>query len=375
MGGRGARATLGQTVAALNSQKIIQDSMAAKRNSSPPSRGPNSRAPPRAAKGVSSIRSSSEFPSKPGPMRYRVSAGMPLRHKVWMTLDDPTFTNPDREGLLLHKLASHWATFSVLLIVSSTLTFLLESELNCIEKTQGAPPYGSELVTAANCEQWEWAWVGVEICAVSVFTAELLLRFASAPSVKRLLRQGFTWVDIMAVAPFFIEQIVQASGVPGDSQALVILQVLRVFRLARIFKLLRMGSFHSIQLVYHTAGSALQDSAQLLVALVMVMLICMVVFSAAVHEFEPGTNHTADSGDPASWFLSIPGTFWWGLVTLTGVGYGDSYPMKAAGRVVAVIAALVGVIIVAVPIEVIGRYFTSHYRLPKSLTPTPRISR
>ena len=35
-------------------------------------------------------------------------------------------------------------------------------------------------------------------------------------------------------------------------------QVLRVFRLARIFKLLRMGSFHSIQLVYHTAGSALQ---------------------------------------------------------------------------------------------------------------------
>lgn len=78
--------------------------------------------------------------------------------------------------------------------------------------------------------------------------------------------------------------------------------------------------------------------------------------------FEPGTNITLPPDDPDGWFLSVTRSFWWGLVTLTGVGYGDQYPMHLEGRIVAVLASLVGVIIVAVPIEVIGRYFTWHYR-------------
>jgi len=111
-----------------------------------------------------------------------------------------------------------------------------------------------------------------------------------------------------------------------------------------------------------TTTAALVESFPLLVSLLMVMMICMVVFSAAVFQFEPGTNHTLPSNDPETWFMSVPSSFWWGLVTLTGVGYGDQYPMFFLGRIVAVLASLVGVIIVAVPIEVIGRYFTWHYR-------------
>lgn len=60
----------------------------------------------------------------------------------------------------------------------------------------------------------------------------------------------------------------------------------------------------------------------------MVTLICMVVFSAALSELDPGEPYTA------TWFPSITRTCWWSMVTLTGVGYGDEYPANLAGRAV-----------------------------------------
>ena len=45
-----------------------------------------------------------------------------------------------------------------------------------------------------------------------------------------------------------------------------------------------------------------------------------------------------------------------------GRGYGDEYPMYAMGRIIAMICATVGILIVAVPIEVIGRYFGQHFQ-------------
>jgi hypothetical protein len=179
------------------------------------------------------------------------------------------------------------------------------------------------------------------------------------------------------------------------------------------------------QLVSSTAGAALCDSFALLTSLMMVTIIAMIVFSAAVSQrahtrsppparrrppaatqppppaprhppvaitlapfrevrrahtlrtrhapraamrvrtvcaVEPGTDLTNWPSDKNSWFLSTPRTYWWSLVTLTGVGYGDEYPRKLPGRVLAIMCAIVGIIVVAVPIEVIGRYFGQHYK-------------
>ena len=128
-----------------------------------------------------------------------------------------------------------------------------------------------------------------------------------------------------------------------------------------------------MHVLYTVSVSALSDSFQLLVALGMVMAICMVVFSAAITQYEPGacgstsppnicgSDFGSSLGDPVGWYLSVTRSFWWSLVTLTGVGYGDEYPMKATGRIIAVVAAALGVLFVAVPIEVISRFFTAHF--------------
>lgn len=56
-------------------------------------------------------------------------------------------------------------------------------------------------------------------------------------------------------------------------------------------------------------------------------------------------------------FSSIPASFWWCMVTLMTVGYGDQYPVTNPGRVVAAAAMVVSIFILALPITVIGTNF------------------
>merc|ERR1719231_181450 len=60
-------------------------------------------------------------------------------------------------------------------------------------------------------------------------------------------------------------------------------------------------------------------------------------------------------------FNSIPASFYWAAVTMTTVGYGDVYPTTTAGQFVASLTMMVGILILALPITVIGTYFAAEY--------------
>jgi len=70
-----------------------------------------------------------------------------------------------------------------------------------------------------------------------------------------------------------------------------------------------------------------------------------------------------EKSDPDCHFTSIPSTIWWCIVTMTTVGYGDSYPVTFMGKIVAIGAMLSGILIFALPITVIGSNYESAYRL------------
>ena len=147
--------------------------------------------------------------------------------------------------------------------------------------------------------------------------------------------------------PFYVELGAGEGGVSA-------LSVFRVIRLIRVFRVFKMGkSSQGIMLM----ATTLAHSAKVLYVLVFTIFIAMVVFSSGVYYCE--------SGDPdspqAENFLSIPRTFWWCLVTMCTVGYGDAYPVTAAGRTIAVFTMFLGVLIIALPVTVIGSSFSNKH--------------
>jgi voltage-gated potassium channel len=58
-------------------------------------------------------------------------------------------------------------------------------------------------------------------------------------------------------------------------------------------------------------------------------------------------------------FSSIPATMWWGIATLTTVGYGDMVPITTLGKVLGGLFAIAGVGLLALPVGILSSGFFS----------------
>ena len=151
------------------------------------------------------------------------------------------------------------------------------------------------------------------ICS-SWFTFEYVIRFIASPNKIRFLKAILNILDLLSILPFYVSLIV-----PEESaDSIDILRVMRVIRVCRIFKLTR----HSKGL--HVLGKTLCASVNELIMLMLFLVIGVILFASAAYYAEE------DKQD--SKFVSIPHAFWWAVVTMTTVGYGDMYPETTLGK-------------------------------------------
>ena len=152
------------------------------------------------------------------------------------------------------------------------------------------------------------------IC-VAWFTLELSIRFIVCPSRLKFIKDIMNWIDFLAIIPFFIELIFDNRNDPSHSY----LQVIRVIRVFRIIKL----SKHNVGL--QILGHTLKASFRELLLLIFFLGIGIVIFASLVYYCE--------KGEPGTKFTSIPMSFWWAVITMTTVGYGDMAPTTPTGQV------------------------------------------
>ena len=190
----------------------------------------------------------------------------------------------------------------------------------------------------------------LEIAFISWFTFEYLVRLMSSPQKLLFVRSFLNVIDLLAILPFYVELGLKNSSEQNFS--LAFLRILRLVRVFRIFKLSRHSS--GLQIL----GLTLRKSLRELGLLIFFLAIGVVIFSSMVYY--------AENGDEETLFTSIPDAFWWALVTMTTVGYGDMYPKTLWGKLVGSGCALCGVLAIALPVPVIVSNFDAIYKKYRS---------
>ncbi|CAM9970545.1 unnamed protein product [Rangifer tarandus platyrhynchus] len=190
----------------------------------------------------------------------------------------------------------------------------------------------------------------VETLCICWFSFELLVRLVTCPSKTAFFKNVMNLIDFVAILPYFVAlgtELARQRGVGQPAMSLAILRVIRLVRVFRIFKLSR----HSKGL--QILGQTLRASMRELGLLIFFLFIGVVLFSSAVYFAE------VDRAD--SHFTSIPESFWWAVVTMTTVGYGDMAPVTVGGKIVGSLCAIAGVLTISLPVPVIVSNFSYFY--------------
>ncbi|PPR70723.1 MAG: Cyclic nucleotide-gated potassium channel [Alphaproteobacteria bacterium MarineAlpha3_Bin4] len=189
-------------------------------------------------------------------------------------------------------------------------------------------------------------FTGFELFSVAVFTVEYLVRlWVVVDSPNENYRHPFNGrlryavtpmalIDIAAILPFYLSLLI-----PVD------LRFMRVFRLLRLLKLTRYST------ALQTLGAVLYDQRRTLGASIFVMLILLVFSSSIIYLVEKDAQPEA--------FSSIPKAMWWGLATLTTVGYGDVTPATGIGKVFGATIMVLGIGMAALPAGILATGFAT----------------
>jgi len=194
--------------------------------------------------------------------------------------------------------------------------------------------------------------MAITLFAVAVFSVEYLLRLwvctlnpAYADPVRGRLRymvSPLAIFDLVAILPFYIPLVL-----PMD------LLVLRLFRLTRVFTVLKLGRFSN---AWDSLTYTVRSRKEELVISAVLIFIILAVSSTVMYYIE-------NPAQPQK-FSSIPHTMWWGVVTLSTVGYGDMYPITPLGKFVGALVAISGIALFALPAGIIaaGLVESLHHR-------------
>ena len=193
-------------------------------------------------------------------------------------------------------------------------------------------------------ETFHW----LEAVSVVIFTVEYLARIWSAVEaaeyrhpVRGRLRFALKFlvvIDLLAILPFYLA----ALGIGLD------LRFLRALRLVRLFRMLKLARYSAAM---ERFVEVLRDRREKLVIAFSANLVLLMVASSAMYLVEHPTQPEA--------FPSIPETMWWGVITLTTVGYGDVVPVTPLGQLVGAVVAILGIGMFALPAALIATGFAA----------------
>ena len=168
-----------------------------------------------------------------------------MKQQIWALMDDPGSS----------RMASVISILIMTLIAISCIVFVVESvpEVHASKQAKDV----LEVIES--------------ICSI-LFTIEYVLRFYSTPDKIKFLKGLLNFVDLIAVAPWYIEKMLPSGEGGGTS-------FVRIIRLVRVFRVLKVSRYLAWVRLF---AMALGKSSQPLAMLLFIIIIAMVFFSRYV---------------------------------------------------------------------------------------------
>jgi len=234
------------------------------------------------------------------------------------------------EGTTNDKITKSFQIFIISLIAINVIIVIIETEESVLDE------YG-------------YLFTPFEVFSIIIFTIEyatriIVCKFNPKYQNTKFARIRFLFtpmmlVDLAAILPFFLPFVVT------DTR---IIRVIRLLRLFRLFKLARYSD--PMQTLGEVFKSKVGDLAVAFFILFIVLIFASSLMYYAEHEAQPEA------------FSSIPKSMWWGIVTLTTIGYGDVYPITVTGKLIAAGVAVIGIAVYAIPTGIMASAFTEELR-------------
>ncbi len=188
-----------------------------------------------------------------------------------------------------------------------------------------------------------------ELFSVIIFSIEYILRLWTCTELikyKKPTTGRFQYaisksalIDLFSILPFYLNFL------PID------LRWLRIFRFFRLLRMLKIARYlTALNLIF----AVIRDRKEQLLVVIMFIFFLLVIIATVMFYVEGPAQPEV--------FSSIPATMWWGIATLTTVGYGDMVPITALGKFLAGIIAIIGVGMYALPAGILSAGISEHLR-------------
>jgi len=214
--------------------------------------------------------------------------------------------------------------FVLIMVTVSILSLLIDDTDCCRGPSQSEFPHDR--------------WQIVEMSITVFFTVEYITLLSVVRNRLKYIVQFLPMLDFLAILPFYID-IILVEGLGEKHSWVKLIRLLRIARLARI----RDPSNPYILMI----GRTLRNMGGVMGGVVFYLGIGSLVCGTVANVLEPEV------------FYSVPIGAWYGLVTLTTVGYGDVYPLSEEGKIVGSFLIVGGLCLSSTVLMSVGSIYTN----------------
>uniref|UniRef100_A0A915Q0E1 Uncharacterized protein n=1 Tax=Setaria digitata TaxID=48799 RepID=A0A915Q0E1_9BILA len=206
----------------------------------------------------------------------------------------------------------------------------------------------SNRLNSLNCDEYNRNEIKAEIVFVFWLAMEYIFRVWSAGCRSRyrgisgrirFATSAYCIIDIIVITASVIVLCIGATGQVFAASAIRGLRFFQILRMLRIDR--RAGTWKLL-------GSVVWAHRQELLTTLYIGFLGLIFSSFLVYLCEKSTNEK---------YSTFADALWWGVITLSTVGYGDKTPETWLGKVIAAFCALLGISFFALPAGILGSGF------------------